>query len=124
MPGRLSRLSASLLTSAQVMISWFVSSSPSSGSGLTVWSLLEILSLFPSPAYALFLSLNKYINLKKNPNITDDNPIIITVSGHLVVTKCRHCYKHFRYLLSLFTLVKRWESSIPVEWESEGGTMG
>ena len=35
------------LTLAQVMISWFVSSSPASGSVLTAqsWSLLQILSL-------------------------------------------------------------------------------
>ena len=35
----------SLLDSAQVMISWFMSLSPSSGSVLTVWSLLQTLSL-------------------------------------------------------------------------------
>ena len=44
-PGRLSRLSVSLLILAHVMISWFVSSSPLSGSVLTTWSLLVILSL-------------------------------------------------------------------------------
>ena len=41
--------SVRLLISAQVTISWFVSSNPVSGSVLTVWSLLGILSL-PSPA--------------------------------------------------------------------------
>ena len=44
-------------TSAQVLISRFMSSSPTSGSVLTTWSLLRILclplSLCPSPAYAL-----------------------------------------------------------------------
>ena len=46
---------------AQVVISLFVSSSPSSGSALTVWSLLGILSLSLSapPTRALSLSQNK-----------------------------------------------------------------
>ena len=43
--GWLSQLSFWLLTSAQVTISWSVSSSPSLDSALTVWSLLGILSL-------------------------------------------------------------------------------
>ena len=51
--GCLSRLSIRLLISVQVMISWFVSSSPSSGSGLTAWSLLGILAL------PLSLKINK-----------------------------------------------------------------
>ena len=41
-PGRLSQLSVQLLISAQVMISQFVRSSPTSGSVLTVQRLLEI----------------------------------------------------------------------------------
>ena len=45
MPGWLRWLSIQLLISAQVMISWFMSSSPASGCALTVRSLLEILSL-------------------------------------------------------------------------------
>ena len=56
-------------TSAQVMISRLVSSSPTSGSVLTVWSLEPVsdsvspsLSLCPSPAHALSLSK---INTKK-----------------------------------------------------------
>ena len=58
--GGLSRLSVWLLVSAQVMISRFVSSSPASGSALTVWSPLGIpsvsLSLRPAPAHSLSLS--------------------------------------------------------------------
>ena len=55
------------LTSAQVMISWSVGWSPTSGSELTARSLLQILSLslslslspslYPSPARALTLFL-------------------------------------------------------------------
>ena len=44
-PGGPSRLSVQCLVSAQVMISQFVSSSPESGSGMTVQSLLGIPSL-------------------------------------------------------------------------------
>ena len=43
MSGWLSPLSVQLLTSAQVMILWFMGSSPASDSGLAVWSLLGIL---------------------------------------------------------------------------------
>ena len=43
--GWLSQLSVRLFVSAQVTISRFVSLSPKSGFSLTVWSLLEILSL-------------------------------------------------------------------------------
>ena len=50
--------SVKLLTSAQVMISWFVSSSPVSGSGLTAWGL-EHASDSVSPAHSLSLSLSK-----------------------------------------------------------------
>ena len=39
-----SQLSISLLISAQVIISWFVGSSPTLGSALTAWNLLGILS--------------------------------------------------------------------------------
>ena len=49
--------------SAQVMVSQFVSSSTTSGSALTVWSLLEILSLSPSlsvpPPLMLSIKINK-----------------------------------------------------------------
>ena len=44
-PGWLSGLSVELLASAQVVISWFVSSSPALGSALAVQNLLGILSL-------------------------------------------------------------------------------
>ena len=57
-----------LLVSAQVMISQFMRSSPTSSSVLTVQNLLGILSLSPLPlrVLSLFLSQNKYINLKKD----------------------------------------------------------
>ena len=60
-PRWLSRLSARVLISAQVTSPWLVGSKPVSGSVLTTWSLLEILSLsslslYPSPACALALS--------------------------------------------------------------------
>ena len=58
-PGWLSHLHIRLLVSAQVVISWFVSWSPASGSVLTVQSLLGILSLCPSPDHALALSLSQ-----------------------------------------------------------------
>ena len=58
-PGWLSRLGVRLLVSAQVTISWFVGSSPASGSSLTVRSLLGTLSLsLPLPC-SLALSENK-----------------------------------------------------------------
>ena len=56
-------------TLAQVMISWFVSLSPASGSVLTVQSLLWILCthpLCPSPAHALTLSLSQMSKHLKN----------------------------------------------------------
>ena len=52
-PGCLSRLGIWFLVLAQIMISWFLSLSPASGSVLTVWSLLGILCL------CLSLSLSK-----------------------------------------------------------------
>ena len=62
-PGGLSQLSVRLLVSAQVAISQFVGLSPASGSMLTVWNLLGILSLpfslCPSPACSLSLKINK-----------------------------------------------------------------
>ena len=60
-PGCLSRLSVRLFISAQVMISWFVSSSPAPGSVLTVQSLLGILSLFLCLSPACCLSLFLYL---------------------------------------------------------------
>ena len=59
-PGWLSRLSVRL-NWFQVMISQFVSLSPTSGSALTVWTPLGILSpsLCPSPARVLSLKINK-----------------------------------------------------------------
>ena len=54
------------LTLAQVMISPFVGSSPTSGSVLMVWSLLGILSLLISDPTLLVFSLSLKINkLKK-----------------------------------------------------------
>ena len=52
-PGWLSWLSIRLLLSAQGMISWFMRSSPTSGSMLAAWSLLGTLSLSPSPSHPL-----------------------------------------------------------------------
>ena len=55
-------------TSAQVMISWFVSSSPASDSLLSAQSLLQILcpplSLCPSPAHAHGSLSQKKINIE------------------------------------------------------------
>ena len=69
-PGWLSGLSIRLLISAQVGISWFVSSSPTLGSVLTVGSLLGIPSLLLSmPFEALLarsLSLSQNKLKKKN----------------------------------------------------------
>ena len=58
--------SVKLLNSAQVMISWFLSLSLTSGSVLTAQSLKPALdsvspSLYPSPAHALSLSVSKKI---------------------------------------------------------------
>ena len=68
-PGWLSRLSVQLLVLAQVVISWFVSSNPTSGSVLTVRSLLGILSpslsLCPSYTLCLLLTINKLKFKKK-----------------------------------------------------------
>ena len=57
-PGWLRGLSVQLLVSAQITISQFLSSSPTSGSALMAWILLGILSLCPSPAFAHILSLS------------------------------------------------------------------
>ena len=59
----LSQLSVQLLILAQVIISWFVSSSPTLGSTLTAQNLLGSRSLFlslcPSPVRALTPPLSK-----------------------------------------------------------------
>ena len=62
-PWWLSWLSIWLLISSQVTISWFGLWGSVSGSALTVWGLLGILS---SPSLSESLSQNKYINLKKS----------------------------------------------------------
>ena len=69
--GWLSRLSAWLLTLAQVVISRFVSSSPELGSALTVQSLFGILSpsLSAPPLLALSLKINKSKLKKKKKRI-------------------------------------------------------
>ena len=75
-PAELSWLSIRLLILAQVMISWFVGSSPKSGSVLTARSLLEILSLSLCPypvstvSLSLSLSVSLNINLKKKKRFT------------------------------------------------------
>ena len=66
------------LTSAQVMISQFVSSSPTSGSVLTAQSLEPVSdsvspSLWPSPVHALSLSVSKINNVKKIPDVSKSN---------------------------------------------------
>ena len=67
-PGWLSQLSVQLLVSAQVMISWFMSSSLALGSVLTVRSPLGILSPLSAPppqlTICIFLKINK-TKLKK-----------------------------------------------------------
>ena len=55
-------------TSAQVMVSQFVSSSPMSGSVLTAWSLepaLDSVSLPLCPSLALSLKIYKHKTIKK-----------------------------------------------------------
>ena len=82
MPGWLSWLKRP--TSAQVMISWFMSSSPASGSVLTAWSLEPASdsvspSLYPSRAHTLslsFLKINKQKIFLKNP------PLVFGVLEH------------------------------------------
>ena len=64
-PGWLSWLSIRLLVSAQVVISLFVGSSPVSGSALTIWNLLGILSLSISLSVSLSLSLSQNKQTKK-----------------------------------------------------------
>ena len=73
-PGLLNQLSLPLLVSDQIMISWFVSVSPASGSVLTVWSLFGILFLPFSLSLPCSLSLclskiklKKKIKKKKDP---------------------------------------------------------
>ena len=68
------------LTSAQVMISWFVSLSPASGSLLTAWSLEPSLgsvspSLYAPPPLVLYLSkINKCKkNLKRKKDLHSEN---------------------------------------------------
>ena len=76
-PEYFSWLSIQLLISAQVMISWFVSSSPALGSMLTAWGLLGFLSPSLSAPYPplalslkrkkkLFLALFSLFNLEEN----------------------------------------------------------
>ena len=61
-------------TSAQVLISLFVSSSPTLGSALVVWSLFGIPlspSLCPSPAPAFSLSKNTLVKLTTTTTTTN-----------------------------------------------------
>ena len=75
-PGGPSRSSVRRLSSAQVMISQFVGSSPESGSGMTVQSLLGIPSL-PSVSLPCLcpLSLSKEINFQKKEKEKPENGI-------------------------------------------------
>ena len=63
--GDSSQLSAALLISARVMISWFVRSSPTTGSVLTVQSLLGILSPSISAPLLLVLAPSLSLSLSK-----------------------------------------------------------
>ena len=62
-PGWLHQLNIQLLIWVQVMISHFRSLSPTSGSSLTVWSLLGILS--PSLSYPPLLAFPLYFKINK-----------------------------------------------------------
>ena len=73
-PGWLSRLGVQLLVLVQVMISRFVSSSPTPGTVLTARSLLGILSLLLSCPPAHTHSLSKQISLKQNCKTFPVNP--------------------------------------------------
>ena len=64
-PGWPSWVSIQLLISAQIMISQFVSSSPTLGSVLTVPNLLGILSAHPLLTRSLILSLKNKLFFKK-----------------------------------------------------------
>ena len=67
--GWLSWLNVRFLISSQAMISWFVRSSPTLGSALTVWRLLGILSLplsLPLPTFFISPKINK-LKRKDNP---------------------------------------------------------
>ena len=61
-------------TSAQVMISWFMSSSPASGFLLSAWSLLGILSLLLSAPPSL--SPNKQTNKQTNKHTSGFSHLI------------------------------------------------
>ena len=65
-PGWLSKLNVELLISAQVMISQFMSLSPTSGSVLTVWGLLGILSF----SFSLSLSLSPPLSLSVSLSVS------------------------------------------------------
>ena len=85
-PEWLSWLSARLLVSVQVMISWFMSSSPALGSVLTAWSLLGFLSLPPSLS-APPLDCTISLSLKRNKHKEEEeqrSPPCSTVLGCLI----------------------------------------
>ena len=71
-PEWFSLLSVHLLIPIPVMISQLMGLSSTSGSELTVWSLLGILSLPLSVSFSLSLSINQSIKnfLKQNVNVT------------------------------------------------------
>ena len=79
MPGWLSRLSVQLLVLDQVVISRVMSSSPASGSVLTVWSPLGILSLplsLPRPclgSLSLSFKINVFLIIKNKRMIDPDD---------------------------------------------------
>ena len=86
-PGWLSWLSDQLLISTPVMISGFMSSRPTSGSGLTMGSLLGILSLCPFPARVCVClrALSLKINIKEKKTFPLDNSSFF---WYLVLNTC------------------------------------
>ena len=78
------------LTAAQVMISWFMSSSPALGSVVRAWSLEAAsdsvsLALHPSPTHALSVS-QKLINISKKNLKNNDNNISLIFSPQITLS--------------------------------------
>ena len=104
-PGWLSRLSNSLLISAQVMISTFVRQSPTLGSMLGVESAWDSVSPAPSATlpYTPSLSQNNYMQLKKDKSmyiwVCVSYPInTILLDFLLIILKELACVKEISFL--------------------------
>ena len=98
-PGWLSRLSVRLLISAQAVISWFVSLSPTSGSVLTVWGLLGILCLpLPLPLPC------QIVNLKKKYTLCSSWDIRTSVASI-----CRPCFRVL--MLFIYSQLNLWSET-------------